>query len=101
MTLTDKIALLQKIKNQPPKTSHCQLAGLSGVPRSTTARVIQQQERLQNERTLRHGQQGSSQKCKHKDEDADVEDAFNHWFSIVTGRGVRDIDPALKIKSED
>jgi hypothetical protein len=44
--LTDKIASLEKIKNQPPNTSHRQLAQITEVPKSTTARATQQQERL-------------------------------------------------------
>jgi hypothetical protein len=35
VTVGDKIALLEKIKNQPPNTSHGQLAQLNGVPKST------------------------------------------------------------------
>jgi hypothetical protein len=35
VTLTDKIALLVKIKNQPTNTSQCQLAEITGVPKST------------------------------------------------------------------
>jgi DNA-binding IclR family transcriptional regulator len=46
MTLADKIALLEKLKNQPPNTSDHQLAEISGVPKSTIARVTQQQEKL-------------------------------------------------------
>jgi hypothetical protein len=42
--LADKIALLEQIKNQPPNTSHHQLAEIMGVPKfaigSETARRI-------------------------------------------------------------
>jgi DNA-binding IclR family transcriptional regulator len=41
LTFADKIALLEEIKNQPPNTSHRQLAEIIGVPKSTTAHVIQ------------------------------------------------------------
>jgi plasmid maintenance system antidote protein VapI len=54
LTLTDKIALFGQVKNQPPNTSHRQLAEITGVPKSTIARVIQQQEKLQDKWTLRH-----------------------------------------------
>jgi hypothetical protein len=33
-TLIDKTALLEKIKNQPPNTSHHQLVQINGVPKS-------------------------------------------------------------------
>jgi hypothetical protein len=32
VTLTDKIALLKKIKNQPPNPSHHQLKEITGAP---------------------------------------------------------------------
>jgi hypothetical protein len=41
LTLADKIALLEQIKNQPPNTSHYQLVEITGVPKCTTAHVIQ------------------------------------------------------------
>jgi transcriptional regulator with AAA-type ATPase domain len=40
VALTDKLALLEKIKNQPPNSSHCQLAEITGVVKSIIARVI-------------------------------------------------------------
>jgi hypothetical protein len=80
------MALHEQIKTQPPNTSHRQLAEITGVPKSTIARVVQQQEKLRDEWALRHGQQGTSQKtekCEGKDPDA--EEALNQWFSIATG----------------
>jgi DNA-binding IclR family transcriptional regulator len=44
LTLADKIALLEQVKNQPPNTGHRQLVEITGVPKSTIARVIQQQQ---------------------------------------------------------
>jgi predicted HTH transcriptional regulator len=70
---------LNKLKNQPPNTSRRQLEEITGVPKSTIARVIQ--EKLHDECTLRHGQQGTSQKPKREGKDPDVEEAI----SIVTG----------------
>lgn len=47
VTLADKIALLKKkLKNEPPNTSHRQLADIIGVPKSTIACVLQQQGKL-------------------------------------------------------
>jgi hypothetical protein len=101
VTLADKIALLEKIKNQPPDTGHRQLAEITGLSKSAIACVMQQQEKLRDQWTLRHGQQGTPQKSKREDKDPDVEEAFNQWFSIVTGRGVRIIGPMLKSKLEE
>jgi phospholipid N-methyltransferase len=47
VTLTDKISLLEKTKNQLPNTSNCQLVEVTPMPKSTIARVIQQQEKWQ------------------------------------------------------
>jgi hypothetical protein len=57
VTLADKIALLGRIKNRPPDTSYRQLAEITGVPK-------EQQEKLRNELTLRHKQQGVSPKTE-------------------------------------
>jgi hypothetical protein len=73
-TLADRIALLEKIKNQPPNTSYHELAEISGVPKSTIACVIQQREKLRDDWISRHGQQGTSQKQKHEGNDSDVEE---------------------------
>jgi hypothetical protein len=48
LTLADKTALPEKIKNQPPNTSHRELAKITGVPKSTIACVIQRQEKLRD-----------------------------------------------------
>jgi hypothetical protein len=48
VTLADRIAILVKIKNQLPNTSHCQPAEIAGMLKSTVAQVIQQQEKLQD-----------------------------------------------------
>jgi hypothetical protein len=47
--LADKIAILEKIKNQPLNTSHHHLAEITGVLKSAIACVIQQQEKLLDE----------------------------------------------------
>jgi hypothetical protein len=49
LKLADKIALLEQIKNQQPNTSHPQLAEVTGVLKSKTASVKQQQEKLRDE----------------------------------------------------
>jgi hypothetical protein len=46
VTLADKIALLEKIKNQPPNTNHRQWAEINGVLKSAIERIIQQQEKV-------------------------------------------------------
>jgi hypothetical protein len=101
LTLTDKTALLEQIKNRPSNTSHCQPAQITGVPKSTIARVMQQEEKLRDEWTLREGQQGISQKQKRKGKEPDVEEAVNQWFSIVTGRCMRVSGSMLKSKLEE
>jgi hypothetical protein len=46
VTLADRIALLENIKNQLPNTSHHHLAEIAGMPKSTITHVIQQREKL-------------------------------------------------------
>jgi hypothetical protein len=82
VTVAEKIALLEKIKNESPGTSHRQLADITVAPKSTCTCVIQQQEKLRDEWTLRHRQQGSSQKWKCKGKDPGVEEALVGGFVL-------------------
>jgi hypothetical protein len=99
VTLADRIAFLERIKNQLPDTSQLQLAGITGVPMPTISRVIQQQDKLRDERTLRHGQEGISQKWKCEGKDPHVGEVLSQWFSTVTGVCVRVSVPMLKSSS--
>jgi hypothetical protein len=55
---------LKKNKNQQPKTSHRQLAEITGVPKSTIVCVIQQQGKMGDGQTLCHKKQGTSKNLK-------------------------------------
>jgi hypothetical protein len=89
VTLTDKIALLEQVKNQMPNTNHCQLVETPGVPESTTACIIQHQEKLWDEWTSDYGQQGTSpKKWMHEGKDPDAEETIIQWFPVVIGWGV-------------
>ncbi|XP_035212025.1 tigger transposable element-derived protein 6-like [Stegodyphus dumicola] len=100
LTLSSKIALLDKIKSQPPNTSYRRLAEITGVPKSTISRVLRQESQLREELVLQEGQAGTS-KRKREGKDPDVEEALDQWFSIVSGRGVNINGPILKAKSEE
>jgi hypothetical protein len=69
---------------------------MTGVPKFTIARVVQQKEKLRDEWTLRY-EQGTSQKRKREGKDPDVGAAI----SVVTRRGVRVSGQMLKSTSED
>jgi hypothetical protein len=47
------VILAEKIKNQPPNTSHLQLEEITIVPKSTISRFIQQQEKQRDKWILR------------------------------------------------
>lgn len=49
VTLADRITILVKFKNQLSNTSYRQLAEMAEMLKSTVARVIHQQEKLQEE----------------------------------------------------
>ena len=100
LSLTSKIALLDKIKSQPPNTGYRRLAEITGVPKSTISRLLQQESQLREEFVLQEGQAGTS-KRKREGKDPDVEEALDQWFSIVSGRGVNINGPILKAKSEE
>jgi hypothetical protein len=87
VTPLTKLSYLKKIRNQPSNTNHRQMAEITGVPKSTTARVTQQQEQLRDEWTLRRGQQGTSQKRKRE--------GMGNWTRCTCQRSM------LKSKSEE
>ena len=103
LTIAEKIVLLRRIKKQPPNTSHRQLAEITGVPRTTPARILQDRDKLEVEwSSHEETEQGNSHsKRKRKGKDSDIEEALGKWFSVVTRRGVSVSGPMLKSKSEE
>lgn len=97
LTLGDKIALIDQIKSYPPKTSTRQIALLTGVPKSTISRVINQQEKLLEQWALG----GKSKKRNRLGKNPDVENALSEWFSTVSNHGVRRNIPNLRAKAEE
>ncbi|KII65534.1 hypothetical protein RF11_15163 [Thelohanellus kitauei] len=76
LTLSSKIALLDKIQSQPLNTSYRRLDEITGVPKSTIARKL----------VLQEGQAGTLQR-KREGKDPDIIEALDQWFSIVSGKG--------------
>ncbi|KII60913.1 hypothetical protein RF11_13885 [Thelohanellus kitauei] len=73
MTLSSKIALLDKIKSQPLNTSYRRLAEITGVPKSTISRVLRQESQLREELVLQEGQAGTfKRKREGKDPDCSI-----------------------------
>lgn len=99
-TLSSKIILLNKIKSQPFNLSHRKLAEITGVPKSTIARLLQQENQLRKEWALQRGRAGKS-KRKRDGKDPEVEEALDQWFSIVSGQGLNISGPVMKAKSEE
>jgi hypothetical protein len=95
VTLTDKTALLDKIKNQLPSTSQRQLAEITRVPKST----IQQQEKLRDDGHYARDNRERPKNGNVKVRIQMLKRPSNKWFSIVTGRAIS--GPMLKIKSEE
>jgi hypothetical protein len=95
VTLADKIASLEKIKNQPPDTCHRQLGEITGVLKSSIARAIQQKEKLQC------GHYAMDNRKLPKNGSVKVRMLTLKRSSIVTGRGIRVSCSMLKSKSED
>lgn len=100
LTLSSKIALLDKIKSQPLNTSQRRLAEITGVPKSTISRLLQQENQLREELALLDGQTGTF-KRKREGKNPDVEEALDQWFSVINGGGVKITGKILKAKSEE
>lgn len=100
LTLKNKIAILNKIKNHPSNTSLRQLAEIINVPKSTISRLLKDEKQLHDEWMLHEEKPGTS-KRKREGKDPDVEEALDQWFSVVTQRGVNISGPILKAKAEE
>ena len=101
LTLAEKIDFLDKIRQQPPNTSQRRLAEITGLAKTTTSRLLKQENGLRDEWAQCEGRRGTSHKRKRDGKDPDVDEALNEWFAIVTGRGVRVSGPMLKCKAEE
>jgi hypothetical protein len=58
------------------------VVGVAGVPKIKIVQVIQQQDKLWNEWTLHHRQQGSYQEVKRESKDPDIEEALSQWSYV-------------------
>lgn len=86
-TLSSKIALLDKTKSQPLNISHHSLVDITGVPKSTIALLLQQENQLCEEWSL-HKEIPETSKRKSDGKDPEVEEALDQWFYTVTRQGV-------------
>lgn len=102
LSLAEKIALIEEIENQPANTSHRQLAQITGVPKSTIGRVLQQKDKLQEKwELMRDGQQGGSQKRERKSKAPEVDNPLFLWYSNAIQVGEYITGAVLKGKAEE
>ncbi|KII69397.1 Tigger transposable element-derived protein 4 [Thelohanellus kitauei] len=100
ITLSSKIALLDKIKSQPLNTSYRRLAEITGVPKSTISRLYDKKVNcVRNRYYKKDKQEHSKENARWKD--PDMEEALDQWFPIVSGKGVNINGPTLKTKPEE
>ena len=88
LSLSDKLALLEKIYSQPCDTSQRWLSELLGVPKSIVAKLIKDEPVL-----TRRWTQGQAKKAhvghrkrKRDGKDPEVEETLSDWFSPVLAR---------------
>ncbi|KAK0065148.1 tigger transposable element-derived protein 4 [Biomphalaria pfeifferi] len=101
LTLAEKIGFLDKIKQLPSHTTQRQLVEITGLPKTTVARLMKQENQLRENWARCQGRLGTSQKRKREGKDPDVEEALAGWFAMVTGQGLRVSGPLLKCKAEE
>ncbi|XP_071056808.1 tigger transposable element-derived protein 6-like [Onthophagus taurus] len=100
LTLSSKIALLDKIKTLPVNISYRKIADITGVPRSTISRLLQQENQLREEWSVWEGRNGIS-KRKRDGKDPEVEEALDQWFSVVNKGNMNICGSVLKQKAEE
>jgi hypothetical protein len=72
-----KFDLIEKIKNQPPNTSHHQLAGITGVLKSTIAVLYSSKRNCEMNGHYSTDNKELPKKRKREGTDLDVEEALN------------------------
>lgn len=105
LSLADKIALLDKIKNLPPNLTVRELEKSLGVSKSVVGRLkkCEVQHRKQwseSQKNVNGNSTPTDRKRKRKGKDPDIDEAMNEWFSTVTARGVRVTGPMIMAKAE-
>lgn len=98
LTLAEKIDLLNKIKSYPHGIGCRRLEKITGVSKSTIARVLSQHDKLQEEWNKN---QNSSRKRDRKGKDPDVEEALVQWFSDVNEQDLYVKSSVLKSQAEE
>lgn len=98
LTLKEKIAILDKIKSQPPTTTVRELATITGVSKDSVSRLKANELKLREE--WRSQERCPSQRKRRRaGKDPEVDEALNLWFGNVIKRGVRVSGPMLKEKA--
>lgn len=100
LSIAEKIALLDQIQSLPSKISARRLSEITGVPKSTLARLVSQKDKLRELWTKRQDL-GWTKKRKREGKDPDVEDALAKWFAMVSKDNVQVNGPILKAKAVD
>lgn len=98
LSLKEKINILDQIRKHPFKTPCRQLAQLTGIGKTTIAKLIKEEKDLRSQFST-----GDANHPKRRREGKDpvVENALSDWFSMVSNRGVRITGPLLKEKSQE
>ena len=100
MSLSEKVAVLDKITLQPPGTSHRRLVEVFAVPKSTIGRLVRNESALREQLLEEWAQQIKSRKRKRCGKNAEVEEALNQWLRAVLAKSVRISGLMLKAKAE-
>lgn len=100
LSIAEKIVLLDQIQSMPSKLSARRLSEMTGVPKSTMARLVSQKDKLRELWTKRQDL-GWTKKRKREGKDPDVEDALAKWFAMVSRDNVQVNGPMLKAKAVD
>ena len=101
LSLSEKVAILDRMHSQPKGTSHRQLAEMLKVSKTTIGRLLRQEAELRDKFREKGKGRVSLGKRKRCGKDPEVEEALEQWFAAVLVKGVRISGPILKFKAEE
>lgn len=96
LSLSEKVQILDKVKDCYPGSNMGFVAAKFGLPRSTMLRLLQNEEKIRSEAE----KLPASRKRTRPGKNIEVEKALKEWFEVVNRRGVRLDGKIMKKKAE-
>lgn len=99
LSLESKIAFLDKIKYEPHKNTRW-LSQITGLTKSTIARILKNENALREEWASQIGRKGTSRRRRFS-KYPDIDIKLNQWYTIAIQPGKKISEKIIKDKAEE